>query len=318
MTRDMTKEDIANMLDQASAGLPLTSISPQDWIYRPLRIILVRHGESEANVDRKITSHVPDHAVHLTAKGRRQALEAGNMLSEIIDGQSVAFIVSPYVRTRETFHGIARAFGPVHDLNVRLDVQIREQDHGNFDRPDIKHFHDEKAEFGQFYYRFPDGESMADVYDRASIFIESLYRRWELSREQNLVIVSHGIFLTVFLMRLFRFSLDELYSLEQLKNCELVVLERAGNHKFYDIGYTWCPGCQKDMQGLAKKPAHAIKEHGRPIEMWNGDPDAELFVSQTRRSTWQPGFSKRHPRQSSKSAAQTPHVDGVVCHVRSE
>merc|ERR1711970_1483330 len=110
------------------------------------------------------------------------------------------------------------------------------------------------GEFGQFYYRFADGESCADVYDRASIFLESLYRRWEFSREENLVLVSHGTFLLVFLMRLFRYTLDEFYMLDSLTNCEFVVLERASDlSTFYNVSYTWCLGQPKDYEGLRRK-----------------------------------------------------------------
>ena len=35
---------------------------------------------------------------------------------------------------------------------------------------------DERARFGRFYYRFPQGESGADVYDRVSTWLESLFR----------------------------------------------------------------------------------------------------------------------------------------------
>ena len=39
--------------------------------------------------------------------------------------------------------------------------------------------HQERRQFGSFYYRFPlGGESGADVYDRVSNFMESLYRHW--------------------------------------------------------------------------------------------------------------------------------------------
>ena len=40
---------------------------------RPRRIILIRHGESEGNVDSTVYSRTPDHAVELTSKGIKQA-----------------------------------------------------------------------------------------------------------------------------------------------------------------------------------------------------------------------------------------------------
>lgn len=56
-------------------------------------------------------------------------------------------------------------------LGVQEDVQLREQDFGNFQ--DIEGKKREKAErmrFGRFFYRFPNGESGADVYDRITNF----------------------------------------------------------------------------------------------------------------------------------------------------
>lgn len=50
-------------------------------------------------------------------------------------------------------------------------MQLREQDFGNFQDPEGKKR--EKAErlrFGRFFYRFPNGESGADCYDRITGF----------------------------------------------------------------------------------------------------------------------------------------------------
>jgi broad specificity phosphatase PhoE len=41
---------------------------------KPKRIILVRHGESESNVDKDILKQKPDFAVNLTLKGREAGL----------------------------------------------------------------------------------------------------------------------------------------------------------------------------------------------------------------------------------------------------
>lgn len=44
---------------------------------KPKRILLVRHGESAANVDPLVYSNTPDHLIHLTEAGCAQAREAG-------------------------------------------------------------------------------------------------------------------------------------------------------------------------------------------------------------------------------------------------
>lgn len=57
------------------------------------------------------------------------------------------------------------------------EVQLREQDFGNFQDPGGKKKElAERMEFGRFFYRFPNGESGADVYDRITIFEDHLVR----------------------------------------------------------------------------------------------------------------------------------------------
>ena len=51
---------------------------------KPKRIILIRHGESEANVNRYLFGSVPDYTIELTQKGRQQALEAGHRLKKLV------------------------------------------------------------------------------------------------------------------------------------------------------------------------------------------------------------------------------------------
>jgi len=244
---------------------------------RPMRLIFIRHGESEANVNRKLTQVVPDHALHLTAEGRKQALDAGVRLRSIVNDESVRFIVSPYVRTRETLNGILRAWDQSEWQRgwVREDVRIREQEYGNYDSPDMKKLHSLKKEFGPFYYRFPEGESIADCYDRASLFVESLYRTWIDNVAKNHVIVGHGMMILVMLSRLLRLPVDEMVNLDRLTNCEFIVLERPIDDAKFHISYTWGQGKSKDPKGLRRNAAATPK-----MEIWSGDPAEPLLTSQ--------------------------------------
>lgn len=57
---------------------------------------------------------------------------------------------------------------------VQEEVQLREQDFGNFQNTEGKQR--EKADrlrFGRFFYRFPNGESGADVYDRCAPLLQT-------------------------------------------------------------------------------------------------------------------------------------------------
>lgn len=219
----------------------------------PNKVVLIRHGQSEGNVEESLYATTPDNAMKLTALGWDQAKMSGRELKTNVIGQgeSIHFIVSPYVRTVETFHGILSAwcdpkefdhikdpmkrmkawYGRLSDMGISWheDPRIREQDFGNYQDPvAIKKCKRERHRFGTFYYRFPHGESASDVYDRVSTFLDSLWRSFDLKRSQNYVIVTHGISIRILLSRYFRYSIDQFNTLANPKNCDLVVLGHDG------------------------------------------------------------------------------------------
>eukprot|EP00741_Cyanophora_paradoxa_P022946 tig00021531_g22166.t1 len=200
----------------------------------PKHITLIRHGESEANVNWSILEREPDHQIHITERGRLQAREAGRALKARIGNQPVAFFVSPYRRTVETFECIAEAFDPSL-LCVRFEPRIREQDWGNFQERDvIAKAKRDRSKFGSFYYRFPNGESGADVYDRVSTLLETLYRDFRNPAfPRELIIVTHGLTLRLFLMRWFHMSVEEFEASENPENCEFytMALQSTGRYR---------------------------------------------------------------------------------------
>jgi broad specificity phosphatase PhoE len=218
----------------------------------PDRLILVRHGQSCGNTNESLYSTTPDNAMALTELGWEQAREAGRLLKErLCSGKPVHFIISPYVRTVETFHGMASAwcdpseFSRVADGEGRLrawyarlselglswheDPRIREQDFGNYQEPDLIRRHKrERHRFGAFYYRFPHGESASDVYDRVSTFLDSLWRSFDTNNARNYVLVTHGICARVILARYFRYAVDQFHRLANPRNCEMITLQHDG------------------------------------------------------------------------------------------
>ncbi|ETW08718.1 hypothetical protein H310_01243 [Aphanomyces invadans] len=202
------------------------------WCKRklPKRIILVRHGQSEGNDNPDLYREVPDNAMHLTALGRLQARAAGKCMKEIIGNESVRCIVSPCVRTIETFEEILTAWGEnAHDIPWTEEPRIREQDFGNFQDPDqIRQCKLQRRKFGGFFYRFPSGESPADVYDRISSFLESLHRMFARHPQENYILVTHGVAIRVLLMRYFKLPVVYFDQIENFHNAEFVVLEHVG------------------------------------------------------------------------------------------
>lgn len=92
----------------------------------------------------------------------------------------------------------------------------------------------ERAHYGHFFYRIPNGESAADVYDRISGFNETLFRQFTNDKFPDvLVLVSHGIWIRVFLMKWFRWTYEKFETLRNVRHCEFLVMEKPDdNHKY--------------------------------------------------------------------------------------
>lgn len=193
---------------------------------KPKRIILIRHGESQANVDRYLFGRVPDYTIELTEKGLEQATEAGKRLKELVKDESVYFYVSPFWRARSTFEGVASAF-PREQFKYSEEPRLREQEWGYLRcQEDFDKICRERREYGTFYYRIPGGEAGSDVYDRINDLLGSLYR--DFSKDgfpENCVLVTHGLAIRLFIMRFFHLTVEEFERMLAPKNCDLVILE---------------------------------------------------------------------------------------------
>jgi len=213
---------------------------------RPIRIILIRHGESLGNVCDSAYVSTPDWRVPLTEKGVQQSSDAGRKLRDIIgkDGK-VIFYYSPYMRTRQTLKELEHHVNEDKIISVREEPRISEQQFGNFQNvEDVWEFKKERHEFGRFYYRFQSGEAGLDVYSRVSSFISTLVRDCQQYQkagydldEINVVIITHGLSLRLFLMRWFQFSVEEFEESENPDNAQLVVMQKRchGGHRWYEL-----------------------------------------------------------------------------------
>jgi len=214
---------------------------------KPKRIFLIRHGQSLGNVSRKVYKTTPDHKIPLTSLGTTQAYTAGGKIKKIIGDEEVCYYVSPYKRTRQTACSIERVLQETHKIEDRFhdykiykeEPRIREQEWVNpaidrmFGRDLLKTMYDERDEYGTFFYRIPGGESGADVYDRISTFLETLHRDFEKDDfPKNVIIVTHGLALRLFLMRWFHWTVEEYEDLLNPKNCQVVLMEKDDNGKY--------------------------------------------------------------------------------------
>src|SRR5690348_5957737 len=104
----------------------------------PEHLVLVRHGQSEANIVQKMFKQDPaatapvgffdrhDSQMRLSHTGRAQARAAGTWLRDNDLARFDRYYVSPHVRTAETAATLSLAG------DWRLDVRWRERDWGEF------------------------------------------------------------------------------------------------------------------------------------------------------------------------------------------
>jgi len=200
---------------------------------RPKKIFLIRHGESEANVDAKRYDDTPDNKIQLSPQGKLQAKKAAeNMLLNIPkECKKVKFFVSPFTRTKQTAEILYKTFEENGlECSSQEDPRLREQEMGNYQNQErMKIIFKERHQVGKFFYRVKGGESGADVYDRASQFLETLFREMDMYHRDKadiLVIVTHGLYMRLLLMRYFKWSVQYFEKLKNPENTETWMLEK--------------------------------------------------------------------------------------------
>ena len=205
---------------------------------KPKRIILVRHGESEAEVDHTLFSSKPDSNHLLTEAGHLQAHEAGRKIASLLKEDMFGVFVSPYMRTLQTKNDILLEL-PTKPAFVFQDPRLREQDYGAFPtEEDSKRDRWTRSRYGRFFYRFPGGESCADVYDRLSTFFETLHRCFQRDDcPENIIIISHATAIKCFLFRWYHWDVQLFEIMASYPpNCHIVVMEKPEGASRYAVG----------------------------------------------------------------------------------
>ena len=129
----------------------------------------------------------------------------------------------------------------------------------------------ERADYGHFFYRIPNGESAADAYDRVSGFNESLWRSFgEEDFASVCVLVTHGLMARVFLMKWYHYSVEYFEDLRNVNHCEFVVMRLDRESGKYDL--------QNQLRTWSElREEKRAKESGSPIiplrKKWGGCPD---------------------------------------------
>jgi len=150
------------------------------------RLIMVRHGESEGNRERRFTV---SSEVGLTELGVRQAHEAARRIAQLFKPQIV--VSSPFRRARQTSEIIASELNlpieTVHDLHERDLGCLKGHSYDDLRALVLK---DPSYDPARGWSWKPEGgESYEDVRARVMAAVDQLLRQYP---QDEIVIVSHG------------------------------------------------------------------------------------------------------------------------------
>lgn len=212
-----------------------------DAANRPALLVLVRHGQSQRNVVKKVNRFylddearkavkgVPDHLIELTDEGWRQAQVTGVAMREQY-GVFDYVVHSGYRRTVQTCDAILAAYSEEERarMPVRHHLFVRERDGGHaYDMTDAEAqaafpwLNDYWTTFGPFFARPPGGESLADVCERVYAFLQKLTRTMAGRR---VLVVTHGGTMWCFRYVLERWTYEEAerrFTTESNPNCSV-------------------------------------------------------------------------------------------------
>ena len=187
-----------------------------------MKLYLIRHGESEANVDNSVYFSTPDHQINLTPRGVNQALGVSKKLSPLLSPNKFTLLIhSPFHRAKMTAHYI----NSVVQLNMKECPLIYEQlykpSFASFKEP-YTSYSEEALDFGKYWYKEGSLESINDCYQRAVQFY-TLLKTGYYDFVEQLVIVSHGTFLRCLIGVIKQQSVDEMMHSPDLDNCCLEI-----------------------------------------------------------------------------------------------
>lgn len=153
------------------------------------RLILVRHGQTDANLARALDTVPPGSP--LNATGFAQAEDTAEKLA----AEPIAAV---YASTATRAQQTAAAIAGRHGLSVEVVDGVHEifcgDLEGRSDHASRERFEDVYASWaaGEVTRRLPGGESAAELTQRFTAALDALWRRHADDPERSIVLVSHG------------------------------------------------------------------------------------------------------------------------------
>lgn len=225
------------------------------------RIDLIRHGESEDNVNegqivaRLDGALIPSkgkvlsgwNSASLTLRGVSQAVKAGEALQQQekeaaattgaapLGLREALWLYSPLLRTKQTLSGVLLGAQLINESNIKIrpDTRLFERSAGSLTSltwPEAAQIWPEMAKgrqaavFHQADAAYPNGESLALVYRRASAAIDEA-----VTQARRIIVISHELTIKTLIAHLTRGQIDDSAFAVKVENARPITLLRRGD-----------------------------------------------------------------------------------------
>ena len=175
------------------------------------QLVLVRHGESQWNLENRFTGWVD---IPLSPKGEQEAREAGKTLEAVHFDCAFSSVL---IRAKDTLRIILEELGQA-TIPIEEDQALNERMYGDLQGLDktetAKKFGDQQVKIWRrsFDVRPPGGESLKDTAERVLPYYEK-HIRPALLAEKTVLVVAHGNSLRALIMHLENLSKEEVLEL---------------------------------------------------------------------------------------------------------
>lgn len=189
----------------------------------PSKIIVMRHAESLEDIDKTVYAHTADLDVALSPNGEKQSVNVSAKLIGLLSGKTVHFYMSPGLRLRQSYDLITSRFPKMIEHSFTVETLILKQFWGDVTVENRREIEIARYKEGVLVYRFPNGESGPQLVQRFRLFVKNLQKAFQKEDfPENIVILTHGFEMRVFLMVWFGWSVSYFESLANPRNCEMV------------------------------------------------------------------------------------------------
>jgi broad specificity phosphatase PhoE len=185
------------------------------------RLLLVRHGLTDHNVDRRVAGYTD---INLNEEGIRQAKKLNKRLA---DEKIDAVYSSDLQRAVDTAKGAISG----RDIEIKTCFELREMNFGDAEEMTFAELNEKYPDLARSMMNvdtgvsFPGGESFADFVERVRVFLKILE---QYNEEHTVLIVSHGATLRVIICEILGINPNHWYQMG-IDNASLSVVNTYGH-----------------------------------------------------------------------------------------